>query len=238
MKGDINGICRLVFYRSGTVDVQSVGSLFQARLLNLKEVLELRFSLHIVTGLCCWLLVAGMASVSGAAPAAKAYRVSVLSLPLKDAPAGIARSVRELKYGDVVTILGVAHNARQSLQNRDNQEQTGGDSHPTWYKVSSEGVNGYVPGSSLVPEGRFGRHGAVAGNPDEELEAGRGFSESEDPDMASVKGASGTAQAGNADFAALDKIITERPTGDEQEKTREFRETGRLGEYKEVVIKQ
>jgi len=192
----------------------------------------------IVSSLCCCLLVVSAVPMASAAPAAKAYRVSVLNLPLKDTPAGIARTVKELKYGDVVTILGVAHNARQSLQSSNNQEQTGGDSHPTWYKVSSEGTNGYVPGSSLVPEGRFGRQGAASGNPDEELEAGRGFSESEDPDMASVKGASGTAQAGNADFTALDKIITERPAGDEQEKTREFRETGRLAEYKQVVIKQ
>lgn len=198
----------------------------------------MKLSIRIAGSLCCCLLVVSTAPAAGAAPAAKAYRVSVLSLPLKDAPAGIARTVKTLQYGDAVTIQGVAHNARQSLQGSKDQLQTGGDNHPRWYKVLSEGVSGYAPGSSLLPEGRFGRRAPVADDATDSDGAGRGFSESEDPDMASVKGASGDAQAGNADFAALDQIITTRPAGDTQEKTREFREAGRLGEYKQVVIKQ
>ena len=62
--------------------------------------------------------------------------------------------------------------------------------------------------------------------------AKRNFSEEEDGDMRAMRGAAGKAKGGTADFLKIDSLITENQGLTNLSTLKDFRKSGRLGEFK------
>jgi len=188
-----------------------------------------------VCSMCILLLVAGLCMSAWGAPGGETRRISVLTLPVKNAPDGLSTTMGTLKYGDVITVTSaVVADASAPVQKGGKSGKAQAANAPRWLRVTTSKGDGYVPESATVTEGQFNKQASGAPQVGDASAAGKGFSESEDPDLAAVKGAGGSAEVGTADFAALDKAIAERPAQDEQAKNRDFRQTGKLGEYKQA----
>ena len=195
--------------------------------------------------LCGCMLAAaiGLAAPAWGAPKTETRHVSVVNLPLKSAPDGLSTSVGLLSYGEPVTVLSAVRSdfsppaqkpQEEKKKNKEKNKRAAAVASPLWLRVSTTKGEGYVPEGATVTQGQFTNqsHGNAAVG--DVGAAGRGFSESEDADLAAVKGAGGSAEAGSADYAQLDKIVAEKPVEDEQAKHRDFRQTGKLGEYKQA----
>ena len=189
--------------------------------------------------MCILLLAAGLCVTGWCAPQGEARRVSVISLPLKNAPDGLSTSMGTLQYGDALTVTSaVFADASAPVQNAGGKGAKSGKApavnSPRWLRVTTAKGEGYVPEGSTVTEAQFNRQAAGMPQIGDTQAAGKGFSESEDPDLAAVKGAGGSADVGAANYPALDQVIAQKPAADEQAKHRDFRQTGKLGEYKQA----
>ena len=181
------------------------------------------------------LLAAGLCVAAWGAPGGEARRISVVNLPLKGAPDGLSTTVTTLRYGDAVNVISaVVADASAPVQKGAKSGKAQAVNAPRWLRVTTAKGEGYVPESSTVTEGQFNKQASGAPQIGDTQAAGKGFSESEDPDLAAVKGAGGSAEVGTANYPALDKIIAQKPLEDEQAKNRDFRQTGKLGEYKQA----
>ncbi len=195
-----------------------------------------------ICSVCVLLLLAGWCVTASGEPKGEARRISVVNLPLKGAPDGLSTTVTTLKYGDAVTVISaVFADASAPVQNgggkgskKGNAKSAPAVNSPRWLRVSTAKGEGYVPEGSTVTEGQFNKQASGMPQIGDTQAAGKGFSESEDPDLAAVKGAGGSAETGAANYPVLDKIIAEKPLDDEQAKNRDFRQTGKLGEYKQA----
>lgn len=191
------------------------------------------------------LLLAGLCITALGAPQGEARRISVVNLPLKGAPDGLSTTVTMLKYGDPVTVIGaLLADSSAPPQNTGGKGAKSGKAKaapavhsPRWLRVSTVKGEGYVPENATVTDAQFNKQASGAPQIGDTRAAGKGFSESEDPDLAAVKGAGGGASAGNADFSQLDKVVAAQPIEDEQAKNRDFRQTGKLGEYKQAEVR-
>ena len=193
--------------------------------------------------MCVLLMLAGLCVTAWGEPKGELRRISVVNLPLKGAPDGLSTTVTMLKYGDPVTVIGaVLADSSAPVQNTGGKGAKSGKAKaapsvhtPQWLRVTAAGGGqGYVPEGATVTEAQFNKQASGAPQIGDTQAAGKGFSESEDPDLAAVKGAGGSAEAGAANYPALDKIIAAKPLKDEQAENRDFRQTGKLGEYKQV----
>jgi hypothetical protein len=182
------------------------------------------------------LLLAGLCVTALGAPQGGARYVSVVNLPLKGAPDGLSTTVSMLKYGDAVTVISaVIADSSAPVQGAGGKAKSApAVQAPRWLRVSTAKGEGYVPEGSTVTDAQFNKQASGALQIGDTSGAGKGFSESEDPDIAAVKGAGGSAETGAANYPALDKIIAAKPLEDEQAKNRDFRQTGKLGEYKQA----
>ncbi len=192
---------------------------------------------------CILLLLAGWSVTALGAPQGETRRISVVNLPLKGAPDGLSTTVTMLKYGDPVTVLSaVSADASAPVQNAGGKGAKSGNAKtapavhaPQWLRVTvAGGGQGYVPEASTVTDAQFNKQASGMPQIGDTRAAGKGFSESEDPDLAAVKGAGGSAEVGTANYPALDKVIAGKALEDEQAKNRDFRQTGKLGEYKQA----
>jgi len=192
---------------------------------------------------CVLLLLAGWSIAALGEPrGGEARRISVVNLPLKSAPDGLSTTVNTLKYGDAVSVTStVVADASAPVQNSGGKGSKSGTAKaapaahsPKWLRVTTAKGEGYVPEASTVTEAQFSQQASGMPQIGDTQGAGKGFSESEDPDLAAVKGATGSADAGAANYPALDKVIAQKPPEDEQAKGRDFRQTGKLGEYKQA----
>lgn len=194
--------------------------------------------------LCFLVLLGAICVTAQGAPQGEARHISVVNLPLKGAPDGLSTTVTMLKYGDPVTVLSaVFADSSAPVQNvggksaKSKKAKPASTVHaPRWLRVSTVKGEGYVPEASTVSASQFAAQSSGGQQVGDTTGAGKGFSESEDPDLAAVKGAGGSADAGTADFAQMDKLVAQQPVEDEQAKTRDFRQTGKLGEYKQAEM--
>ncbi len=206
-----------------------------------KEVFAVRIK---ICSVCVLLLMAGLCLSAWGAPQAEVRHISVVNLPLKGAPDGLSTTIAMLKYGDPVTVLSaVFADAGAPVQNPGTKadkskksKQPKSVESPRWLRVTTAKGEGYVPEGGTVTAGQFEKQMSGNQRVGNTSAAGKGFSESEDPDLTAVKGAGGSAQAGNADFAQLDKLVADKPVEDQQEKNRDFRQTGKLGEFKHTEM--
>jgi hypothetical protein len=150
-----------------------------------------------------------------------------------------------LKYGDPVTVLSAVFADSsapvQPVEGKGAKSKKAKQApvvrSPRWLRVSTAKGEGYIPEGATVTAAQFSNQSAGGQQIGDTSGAGKGFSESEDPDLAAVKGAGGSAETGTADFPQLDKLVAEQPIEDEQAKNRDFRQTGKLGEYKQAEVK-
>lgn len=155
-------------------------------------------------------LISGCATSSydGPCPGEVRY-VSTEKVALQIAPEGLSGSVKTLAYKDAVTVKEVVRVAPTFSGDKTTFPE---DLIPCWLKVSASGTEGYLPVGVLASEWLMANQ-----NPDERISnegmivAKRGFSEDEDMEMASMRGAAGKGSfLKDADYTALEKMYLEQ----------------------------
>ena len=175
----------------------------------MKHSIASRFGNIGIMALCAGLL-AGCASTGyeGPCPGETRY-VSTEKVQLRTAPEGLSHPVKELSYRDAVTVREVVKVAPPFT----------GDKRvfpefliPCWLKVSASGAEGYVPAGVLASAWLMANQ-----NPDERISnegmvvAKRGFSEEEDMEIASMRGAAGAGSfLKDADYGAVGRMYLEQ----------------------------
>ena len=135
--------------------------------------------------------------------------VSAEKVALQIAPEGLSRQVKALAYKDAVTVREVVRVAPPFAGDKATFPE---NLIPCWLKVTASGTEGYLPVGVLVSEWLMANQ-----NPDERITnegmivAKRGFSEDEDMEMASMRGAAGKGSfLRDADYTALEKLYLEQ----------------------------
>lgn len=156
-------------------------------------------------------LISGCATSSnydGPCPGETRY-VSTEKAVLQSGPEGLSRQVRTLVYKDAVSVKEVVRVAPPFAGDKATFPE---NLIPCWLKVSASGTEGYLPVGVLASEWLMANQ-----NPDERISnegmivAKRGFSEDENMEMASMRGAAGKGNfLKNADYAALEKMYLEQ----------------------------
>lgn len=154
--------------------------------------------------------VAGCATSSydGPCPGEVRY-VSTEKVALQSAPDGLSRPVKELSYKASVTVEEVVRVTPPFAGDKDKFPE---NLVPCWLKVAASGAEGYLPVDVLATEWLMANQ-----NPDERISnegmivAKRGFSEDEDMEMASMRGAAGKGSfLKGADYSALGQMYLEQ----------------------------
>lgn len=134
--------------------------------------------------------------------------VSTENVALSSAPEGLAPQVKALAYKDAVTVKEVLRVAPPFAGDKVAFPE---NLIPCWLKVASAGAEGYLPVGVLASGWLMANQ-----NPDERISnegmivAKRGFSEDENMEMASMRGAAGKGSfLKNADYTALEKMYLE-----------------------------
>lgn len=135
--------------------------------------------------------------------------VSTEKVALQSAPEGLSRQVKELAYKDSVTVREVVRVAPPFAGDKAKFPE---NLIPCWLKVSATGAEGYLPVGVLAsewlmanqdPNQRISNEGMIV--------AKRGFSEEENMEMATMRGAAGQGSfLKNADYAALERMYLEQ----------------------------
>ena len=156
-------------------------------------------------------LISGCATSSsydGPCPGDIRY-VSTESIALRSAPDDLSRQVKELSYKDVVTVKEVVRVAPPFAGDKATFPE---NLIPCWLKVSSSGTEGYLPVGVLASDWLMANQ-----NPNERITnegmivAKRGFSEDEEMEMATMRGAAGKGNfLANADYTALEVMYQEQ----------------------------
>ncbi len=151
-----------------------------------------------------------------------AYYVSVWKLPLHSGPSGFTKTVSMLPFGAAVTIDDAGKRGAKLPKSG-------------WVRVRAGELEGYVPAGALVSERVMNRQ-----DPSKAMRKARGqggagghnFSEDEDKnDLVAMKGMGGEASAGNADFAAIDRILDAPTEYNPAEAYATFRREGHTAEF-------
>ncbi len=188
-------------------------------------------SLKAALGVC--LCAAG----AWAAPQGEVRHVAVKSLPVKRAPFALSTTVAPLRYGTVVTLVDDSQPAAGQNEGKKGKKNKKQENRPPkatgpWVKVITGNIEGYVPAASLLTPEMFNAQSPEGAATEADAEAGKGFSESEDPEVMAAKGALGAMSGSGSDTGTLDDLIKRQPVGDVTERNREFRREGKLGEFK------
>lgn len=147
--------------------------------------------------------------------------VSCWRLPVHSGPSPFTQTKGALSFGDAVTTLDGA-DARK--------EKSG------WVHIHAGGLEGYVPANVLVSERVLNREDPSralrkAQNNDSK-QAGHGFSEDENKnDLVAMKGAGGEANAGAANYAEIDRILSAPAEYDPAQAYASFRKAGKTAEF-------
>ena len=131
--------------------------------------------------------------------------VSTEELPVRSSPDGLAPTKSVKKYRDQVTVKSVYRAARQFSGDKSLFPES---LIPCWVEIDG----GFVPVRTLVSENLINNQ-----NPDERISndgmiaAKRGFSEDEDGDMSSMRGAAGGGKfLATADYTAVENLYLEQ----------------------------
>jgi len=140
----------------------------------------------------------------------ESWFVSTETLILQKSPSGLSPAVKTLKYGDPVTVEDLLLVSVGQAEYPDDKFATT-NILPRWILASFGGEKGYLPVSSMASKWLIRNqdpNGAISG-----ADAGvaqKGFSESEDDmDLASMRGAAGSAKTGTADAGAVQRMLDE-----------------------------
>lgn len=135
--------------------------------------------------------------------------VSTEKVVLQSAPEGLSRQVKALAYRDSVTVKEVVRVAPPFAGDKTTFPE---NLIPCWLKVSAAGAEGYLPVGVLASEWLMANQ-----NPNERISnegmivAKRGFSEDENMEMASMRGAAGKGSfLKDADYTALERMYLEQ----------------------------
>jgi hypothetical protein len=151
--------------------------------------------------------------------------------------------VKVTKLVDIFTLPDSDYQSRKKLEQASARARKQGQTpkpitkadytRPAWAQIGTEK---YVPTSCLVGAALFKdqvieiaekKVAAVV-----TTKAKRNFSEDEDGDLRAMRGAAGRAVGGKANFAAIDRLISEAQGRIDPASQRAFRQSGHLGEYK------
>ena len=156
-------------------------------------------------------LISGCATSSGydgPCPGETRY-VSTEKAVLQSGPEGLSRQVKVLAFKDAVSVKEVVRVAPPFAGDKTTFPD---NLIPCWLKVSASGAEGYLPVGVLASEWLMANQ-----NPNERISnegmvvAKRGFSEDENMEMASMRGAAGKGSfLKDADYTALEKMYLEQ----------------------------
>lgn len=145
-------------------------------------------------------------------------------LPVHQEASAYSPKVAQLNFGQPAHITGVVNAV------------AGGKEEAAWYKVDVNGKQGFVPARCLVSSGMLQRQDpnmalSKAQTKPNEV-AGKGFSQTEEGDLTAMKGATGSAKSGNANYAAIDTILDGPAQFEPCSAYEPFRKGGGLVEFK------
>ena len=116
--------------------------------------------------------------------------------------------VGTLVAGDAVRVVAEGQFCRKTGTSSMDEFDSSSDTTPTWVKITSGKVSGWVPARSLFdPEKLAVSSMSVADMRDASGSAGKGFSEKAKSNFTVMKGAAGTPVLKDANYPAADKII-------------------------------
>ena len=116
--------------------------------------------------------------------------------------------VGTLVAGDAVRVVAEGQFCRKTGTSSMDEFDSSSDTTPTWVKITSGKVSGWVPARSLFdPEKLAVSSMSVADMRDASGSAGKGFSEKAKINYTVMKGAAGTPVLKDANYPAADKII-------------------------------
>ena len=107
---------------------------------------------------------------------------------------------------------------------------------PAWAKVQAGDKTGFISFRCLVDKDVLEKQDPTKAlrkaQKQDVLRAGKGFSEQEDGDLVAMKGAVGKAKAGDANYKAIDEILSQPTEYNRKDVYKNFRKEGNLGEFK------
>jgi hypothetical protein len=156
--------------------------------------------------------------------------VACYGVNLHKEPSSFSEILGTVDYGQMISVEGLE---KPYLINSSNSKE---EEKFVWAKTENKGKEGYIAVSCLVNKNLFERQDATKASLKAKnqavSDASKGFSEAEEGDLTAMKGATGSARSGNANYYILDKIIELNSKNEIYTVNKEFRKTGKLGEYK------
>ena len=157
-------------------------------------------------------------------------------LPVHQAPSGLSRADRVLKFGASVRVLELAGYFKPVAVGEADAAQDDSKKIAAWVKMESGNVKGFVSTRCLVTKKLLERQNPATSKKkarsQDVASAKRGFSEEEeDVDMSAMRGAAGSAKGGKANHAKIDRILLRYRAGNPHKSLMTFRSRGKLGEF-------
>lgn len=209
----------------------------------------------------CLLLVTSIGAILIGCPPAVAFEklkkgqtafIACKTVNVHTNPSALSSVKAILRFGDKVTVRKLANifelpdsdyqslvklkeaNARARKQGKTPSAiQKTDHTRAAWIEI---GTQRFLPASCLVGKKLFDEQ--TLKKAEEKVvavitkKAKRNFSEEEDGDLRAMRGAAGKAVGGKADFATIDKLISNSQGRIDPDVQKAFREAGRLGEFK------
>ena len=209
----------------------------------------------------CLLLVTSIGAILIGCPPAAAFEklskgqtafIACKTVNVHTNPSALSSVKAILRFGDKVTVRKLANifelpdsdyhsrvklneaNARARKQGKaPTAIQKTDHSRAAWIEI---GTQKYLPASCLVGKKLFDEQTLEIA--EEKVvaiitkKAKRNFSEEEDGDLRAMRGAAGKAAGGKADFATIDRLISNAQGQLDPAVQKAFRQAGRLGEFK------
>ncbi len=209
----------------------------------------------------CLLSITSIGAILVSGPPAAAFEklkegqtafIACRTVNLHTNPSALSPIKAVLSFGDKVTVQQLANifelpdsdyhslvklkeaNARAQKQGKTPIDiQKTDHTRAAWIKI---GTQKFLPASCVVGEKLFDQQTLKIAQ--EKVvaiitkKAKRNFSEEEDGDLRAMRGAAGKAVGGKADFATIDKLISDAQGKIDVAIQRAFRKAGRLGEFK------